>query len=94
MTLQRQSRTKKANKGNRATRQAADHATRSAAKRLQGLFPDLFDILIAEERQRRGLEPFPFDRAIQAPDAMTPSEIIDFARVFDALDEAGVEVSE
>ena len=92
IALQRRTRNRSGSKGDQGTRKAADHAARKAADRLRQLFPDLFSVLLAEERTRVGLEPFPLERAIQEPDAMTASEIIDFARVYDALDEHGVDV--
>ena len=64
-----------------------------AANRLRQLFPDLYSILLAEERARFGLDPFPLERVIHQPDSMTASEIIDFARVYDSLDEQGVDLN-
>ena len=93
MSLNSTKQKQKLDKGNRATKQASTNAAKRALDRLKHLFPDLYDILLAEERARFGLDPFPYERAIKQPDTMTPSEIIDFARVYDSLDEHGVDVN-
>jgi len=93
ITLRRQARNKTPNKGNRATKQASTNAARMAANRLRQLFPDLYSILLAEERARFGLDPFPLERVIHQPDSMTASEIIDFALVYDSLNEQGVDLN-
>lgn len=92
IVMRRQSQNHNPNKGNRATKHASTKAARFASNRLRQLFPDLYDCLLAEERQRFGLDPFPHERTIQQPDTMTASETIDFARVYDALNEHGVEL--
>lgn len=55
-------------------------------RRLRQLFPELYDTLVAEERARRGLEPWPTATALQAhqPD--------DFAEVYDALVSEGIQL--
>jgi hypothetical protein len=67
-----------------ATRGAANHAKRRALKRLKNLFPDLYDILVAEERANVGLEPWPLRRALEHHDDP------DGARMLHELDEVGV----
>lgn len=81
-----------AEKGNRWTHMAATKARRRADDRLRALFRDLYDVLLAEERARLGLEAFPLERIVHEPSDGDPSESIDFARVYHALDEHGVDV--
>lgn len=81
-----------AEKGNRATHMASTKARARADKRLRLLFRDLYDVLLAEERARLGLDPFPFETVIHEPVDGDPSETIAFARVYSALDEHGVDV--
>lgn len=70
-------------------RQAA-HASRRALKRLKNLFPDLYDILYAEERASVGLEPWPLKRALEHRDDPDGSVAAGFAEMLHALDEIGV----
>lgn len=78
-------------KGNRATKAAAMKAAKAADRRLRALFPELYEVLRAEERARFGLEPFPVDNILREAEGDV-SETISFARVYDALDEQGVDV--
>ena len=45
-------------RGSKATKRASEKARLAAMRRLAKLQPDLFDILLAEEREARGLEPW------------------------------------
>lgn len=77
-------------KGNHSTHITANNARRNALRRLKDLFPEMYDVLLGEERSRLGLEPFPLESAVYEPD--DASRTIAFARVYDALDEHGVDV--
>jgi hypothetical protein len=79
-------------KGNRWTHMAATKARSRADKRLRSLFRDLHDVLLAEERARLGLDPFPLETIVHEPPDGDPSESIAFARVYAALDQHGVDV--
>lgn len=82
-----------AEKGNRWTHMAATKARKRADRRLRLLFQDLYDVLLAEERARLGLDPFPLETAVHEPTGGDPSETIAFARVYAALDQHGVDVN-
>lgn len=79
-------------KGNLWTKKAAEKANKRAMQRLRGFFPDLYDILRAEERARVGLDPWPVERVLE-PDEGGPSveESVSFAALVNALDVAGVD---
>jgi hypothetical protein len=81
-----------AEKGNRWTHMAATKARRRANDRLRMLFQDLYDVLLAEERGRLGLDPFPLETVVHEPSDGDPFETIAFARVYAALDQLGVDV--
>lgn len=53
-----------------ARRREARKARVAARKRLAAIFPDLYDVILADERASRGLEPWPVDVAVRgnAPD--------------------------
>lgn len=62
----------RANRRNKSTDRLIDHCKRRALKRLKTIFPDLYDILLAEERARVGLNPWPIEMAARSgpdPDA-------------------------
>lgn len=72
------------------SRRLAAHASRRALKRLKNLFPDLYDILYAEERASVGLEPWSLQRALEHDDDPDGTVALGFARMLAAVDEAGV----
>lgn len=80
------------NKGDRATKRRAEQAKRRAYRRLSGVFPELFDVFYAEERARVGLEPWPIETVIQKRAPIDAQQTMDFARVYHALTEHGVDV--
>lgn len=84
-------RTRVANKGNRWTSKQAEKANHRALKRLRMMFPDLYDVLRAEERARVGLEPWPLEHVVEENTGVSLDDSIDFARVLAALDAAGVD---
>lgn len=91
MTMKMPRTRRKADKGNGWTHMMANRARARADKRLRRLFRDLYDVLVAEERARLGLDPFPIETIINEPSG-DPSQSIEFARVYAALDEHGVDV--
>ena len=76
-------------KGNRARQRQVERAKFRALKRLRALFPEIYDIFVAEERARVGLDPWPVETAIRGGDA---ESTVEFARVYAALAEAEVDV--
>jgi hypothetical protein len=59
----------------------------SARKRLSAIFSDMYDILLAEERAKLGLEPWPVEIAARGRDA---SAEFGFAAMISELDTRGV----
>jgi len=47
-----------ASKGDRWVRKQAERAKQDAYRQLRDFFPDLYDVLYAEARQKRGVEPW------------------------------------
>lgn len=91
LSMQRtRGRARAGSKGNRATKTSAENAKRNAMRRLRDLFPELYQLLLGEERARLGLEPFPLETAVHEP--TDASLTIEFARVYDALDQHGVDL--
>jgi hypothetical protein len=67
-------------------------ARSQADKRLRALFRDVYEMLVSEERQKLGLDPFPTDRLVtHHVDPDTVEQCLDWAAVYAALDTAGVE---
>ena len=82
-------RKRRTNRGRSETKAKAAQAKRRAMRRLRAAFPDFYDMLVADERARAGLEPYPWQRLLQTgPGA---SETIDFAATYHALAQAGVD---
>ncbi len=50
-------------RGDETTRKSAERARISASRRLREHFPDLYQAILAQERVREGLEPFPLESA-------------------------------
>lgn len=82
----------KRNKGNKERQKASEKARLRAMQRLRAVFPDLYDIFLAEERARAGLEPWPLEKAIKPSEDQDGSKTLDFARVYHHLQQAGVNV--
>lgn len=85
-------RSRRGTKGDRSTAVLADKAKRRARKRLAMIFPDLYDVLLAEERARVGLEPFPVEVVLHDDVDMDAHETLEFAAVYHALIEHGVDL--
>ena len=81
-------RKRKTNRGRKETKLAVVAAKRRALRRLRAAFPDFYDMLLAEERARAGLDPYPLGAVLQQG-AGAP-ETIDFAATYHALAEHGV----
>jgi hypothetical protein len=83
-------RKRRTNRGRSETKAKAAQAKRRAMRRLRAAFPDFYDMLVAEERARAGLDPYPWRRLLNTgPGA---SETIDFAATYHALAEHGVDL--
>lgn len=78
---------KKRPKRNTANQRAAEHAQRSAWRRLASIHPDLYEMLYDEERARRGLEPI-IRRGARSYTEIA-SETLTFDHVYDALHSQG-----
>lgn len=65
----------------------AERAKANALKRLKAIFPDLYDTLVAEERSRLGLAPWPTETAVRYGWDPDSSETLRFAAVYHALEE-------
>lgn len=71
------------------TKRLSDKAKRAARKRLAAMFPDCYDMLLAEERGLLGLEPWPTEIALRGGD---PTVELGFAEMMTELDARGVTV--
>lgn len=70
------------NKGRPETRRKVEKARTRAMRRLRHLYPDVFDVLYAEERHRVGLAPVPHREAghlVNAVATYQPPETYDAA---------------
>jgi len=71
----------------------ANKAQRRALKRLRRLFPELYDVIYAEERAAVGLEPWPLQRALaHETDDLDGSVALGFAQMLAELDQMGLNV--
>jgi len=80
-------RKRKRRKKNSATQRQAEHAQRSAWRRLAAIHPELYEMLYDEERHLRGLNPV--IRRNRQDRAVVASETLDFESVYDALRSSG-----
>lgn len=80
-------RKRKRQKRNSANQRLAEHAQRSAWRRLASIHPDLYEMLYDEERARRGLEPI-IRRGAKSYTEVA-SETLTFDDVYDALHSLG-----
>lgn len=62
-----------------------------ARKRLQAIFPDLYDILLADERAQAGLDPWPLAMAVRSGPDPDGSQTEAFARIYHLLEDRGVD---
>lgn len=76
----------------RARERLVDKCKDRARKRLAAIFPDLYDVLLAEERAAVGLDPWSIDRALRAADDPDGNQTVEFAALYHALEEQGVDV--
>lgn len=68
---------------------AAERAKARAHKRLKAIFPDLYDTLVAEERARLGLAPWPVVSAVRYGWDPDCKQTLEFAEVYHALHRQG-----
>lgn len=61
-------------------------------RRLRAIFPDLYDILLAEERAAAGLDPWPLGTALATGPDPDGSQTERFAILYHALQDRGVNV--
>lgn len=83
----RKAQRRRLNPVHRQKQRRADHASRRALKRLRQLFPDVYATLLAEERARDGLDPYPTETLVNWP---TPGSD-DFVSVYAQLADEGIE---
>lgn len=70
----------------------AEKARLRAMKRLKVMFPEIYDILLAEERSKEGLNPWTVERAIDRSERAASEATLDFANVYAALSQQGVDL--
>lgn len=56
------------NRGNVTTKHKSEHARRRAKTRLSNLYPAIYDQILAEERCKLGLDPWPVEIAVRGGD--------------------------
>lgn len=76
----------------KARDRVVDKCKERAMKRLRAVFPDLYDILLAEERAAAGLDPWPLGTALRSGPDPDGSQTADFAAIYHALQDRGVDV--
>lgn len=84
----RRTKKRKLTEGRIARRKLNDRAKTSARKRLAMMFPDLYATLVADERARLGLEPWPVETAVHTVD---PDTELGFAELLSELETRGVD---
>ena len=72
----------------KARKREATRAADAARKRLAAMLPDLYDVVLADERASRGLEPWPTEIAVRGGDA---SDEIAFALLVTTLEQNGID---
>lgn len=81
----RNARKPKRSKGDSETKTKAEQAKRRAMRRLKHIFPEVFSVLLAEERAAIGMEPWPLER-LERHDREEMVATLDFASVYHLLD--------
>lgn len=66
-------------------RSTGAHCSDRARRRLARIFPELFEVLLADERAKAGLSAWTIDRALTPGEA---SSTMDFVKTYHALEEA------
>lgn len=74
----------------KAREKVVDKCKDRALRRLRTIFPDLYDILLAEERANAGLPPWPLGSAIRYGPDPDGSQTEAFAVLYHALQDLGV----
>jgi len=75
----------------KARERVVDKCKERAMKRLRAIFPDLYDILLAEERAAVGLDPWPLGSALRHGPDPDGSQTEAFAVLYHALQDRGVD---
>jgi hypothetical protein len=66
-------------------RKAQEKAKRAAMRRLRAFCPELYDLLLADERMKRGLDPFPLETAVLPGSGVDGWETMDATAFYHAL---------
>ena len=66
-------------------KKAQDKAKRAAMRRLRAFCPELYDLLLADERMKRGLDPYPVETAVLPGSGLDGWETMDAAAFYHAL---------
>ena len=74
----------------KAREKAVDKCKLKALRRLRAVFPDLYDIFLAEERAKIGLPPWPLGSALNHGPDPDGSQTEAYARLYHALQDQGV----
>lgn len=74
----------------KAKNKAGEKAKERARKRLAAMFPDLYQILLAEERAELGLTPYPGDWDVRRGEDPSGEQTQAFLALYHHLDERGV----
>lgn len=69
----------------------AEKAKAAARARVAAMFPDLYDIVLAEERARLGLKPWTTDMAVRAHEDPDGEVAVQFAELAAALEREGID---
>jgi hypothetical protein len=64
---------------------ASEAAKRAAMRRLRAFCPELYDLLLADERQKRGLDPVPVEIAIRPGSGLEAWETMSATAFYHAL---------
>jgi hypothetical protein len=75
----------------KAREKTVDKCRERARKRLQAVFPDLYDIFLADERAAAGLDPWPLSMALRSGPDPDGSQTEAFARLYHLLEDRGVD---
>lgn len=82
----RRDRAKQRRRASDPTRAAAVAARKAALRRLRDCFRPVYEMLLADERAARGLEPFTTPALVNHADGETASKTLEWAEVYSALE--------
>ena len=75
----------------KARERVVDKCKERAMKRLRAIFPDLYDILLAEERAAVGLDPWPLGTALRHGPDPDGSQTMAYAQMYHQPQDRGVD---